>query len=45
LEKAITEERSRLARNLHDSVTQSIFSVTLTAEAAKILIDRDKEYV
>jgi signal transduction histidine kinase len=43
LEKAINEERSRLARNLHDSVTQSIFSVTLTAEAAKILIDRDKE--
>ncbi|MFC1936785.1 sensor histidine kinase [Chloroflexota bacterium] len=43
LEKAITEERSRLARNLHDSVTQSIFSVTLTAEAAKILITRDKE--
>jgi signal transduction histidine kinase len=43
LEKAITEERSHLARNLHDSVTQTIFSVTLTAEAAKILIDRDKK--
>ena len=43
MEKAISTERSRLARNLHDSVTQTIFSVTLTAEAAKILIDRDKE--
>jgi len=43
LEKAVAAERSRLARNLHDSVTQTIFSVTLTAEAAKILIDRDKE--
>jgi signal transduction histidine kinase len=43
MEKAISAERSRLARNLHDSVTQSIFSVTLTAEAAKILINRDKE--
>jgi len=35
------EERSRLARNLHDSVAQTIFSMTLTAEAAKILVDRD----
>jgi signal transduction histidine kinase len=43
LEKAVSTERSRLARNLHDSVTQTIFSVTLTAEAAKILIDQDKE--
>ena len=35
------EERNRLARNLHDSVTQTIFSLTLTADAARILIDRD----
>jgi signal transduction histidine kinase len=37
------EERNRLARNLHDSVTQTIFTMTLTAEAAKILIERSKE--
>lgn len=34
---AIMEERSRLARDLHDSVTQSLYSVTLFAEAAKRL--------
>jgi signal transduction histidine kinase len=34
-------ERSRLARELHDSVTQTIFSLTLTAQAALLLADRD----
>jgi len=37
----VTQERNRLARDLHDSVTQSIFSMTLTAEAARILLERD----
>jgi PAS domain S-box-containing protein len=37
LEKAITEERSRLARDLHDSVTQSLHSSTLLAEAGQRL--------
>ena len=37
----MTQERNRLARDLHDSVTQSIFSMTLTAESAKILLERD----
>ena len=32
---AISEERSRLARDLHDSATQSLFSVTLYAEASR----------
>ncbi len=38
MEHAITEERNRLARDLHDSVTQSIYSLTLLAEAGKRMI-------
>ncbi len=38
LERAITEERSRLARELHDSVTQSLHSSTLLAEAGQRLV-------
>ena len=34
----IIEERSRLARELHDSVTQSLYSVTLFAEAGRRMI-------
>ncbi len=34
-------ERHRLARDLHDSVTQSLFTVTLMAEAAQAMIERD----
>lgn len=33
-ELAVVEERNRLARDLHDSVTQSLYSVTLFAQAA-----------
>jgi signal transduction histidine kinase len=40
-ELAAAQERNRLARELHDSVTQTIFSMTLTAEAARILLERD----
>lgn len=32
---AVVQERQRLARELHDAVTQSVYSVTLMAEAAK----------
>lgn len=32
---AVMEERSRLARDLHDSVTQSLYSLTLFAEAGR----------
>ena len=42
---AIVEERSRLARELHDSVSQTIFSLTLTAQAARLLLDRDPSRV
>jgi signal transduction histidine kinase len=40
-ELAIIEERNRLARELHDSVTQTIFSMTLTADSARILLEKD----
>jgi len=40
-ELAIMEERNRLARELHDSVTQAVFSMVLNAEAASTLIERD----
>jgi len=35
---AVVEERNRLARDLHDSVTQSLYGVTLFAEAADRLL-------
>jgi signal transduction histidine kinase len=40
-ELSVVEERNRLARDLHDAVSQTLFSLTLTAEAAAELIDRD----
>ncbi len=36
---AVREERDRLARDLHDSVTQSIYSSTLFAEAGQRLVE------
>jgi len=38
---AVVRERGRLARELHDSVTQTLFSMTLTTQAALMLVDRD----
>ena len=35
------EERQRIARELHDAVTQKLFSLRLTADAAAALVDRD----
>jgi signal transduction histidine kinase len=40
-ELSIAEERNRLARELHDSVTQKLFGLVLSAEAAATLVDRD----
>jgi signal transduction histidine kinase len=40
-ELSIVEERNRLARELHDSVTQTLFSLSLTAESAATLADAD----
>jgi signal transduction histidine kinase len=40
-ELAVVQERNRLARSLHDSVSQTVFSMTMMAEAARILFDRD----
>jgi PAS domain S-box-containing protein len=40
-EAAALEERARLARELHDSVTQALFSMTMHAEAAQIALQRD----
>ncbi|NCF65888.1 MAG: GAF domain-containing protein [Chloroflexi bacterium] len=37
-QSAVIEERERLARDLHDSATQSLFSLTLFAAAARELV-------
>lgn len=40
-ELVAANERSRLARELHDSVGQMIFSATLTTRSAQILVEKD----
>jgi signal transduction histidine kinase len=40
-ELAAARERNRLARELHDSVSQVIFSIRLTSQSARILLDRE----
>ncbi len=42
-ELAAEQERNRLARELHDSVTQTVFSMNLTVQAARLLLARDKD--
>jgi signal transduction histidine kinase len=37
-ERAVLEERQRLARDLHDSVTQALYGITLHAQAAGRLL-------
>jgi signal transduction histidine kinase len=38
---AVEQERSRLARELHDSVTQTVFSMNLAAQSARLLVNQD----
>ena len=42
-EEAISSERSRLARELHDAVTQTLFSTTLTAEVLPRIFEKNPE--
>lgn len=42
-ELAITAERARLARELHDAVAQKLFALRLTAQAASSLVESDPE--
>jgi signal transduction histidine kinase len=40
-ELSVMQERSRLARELHDAVTQKLFSIRAHARAAAVLVQRD----
>ena len=42
-ELAAGEERAHLARELHDSVTQALFSMTLVTRSVELLLERDPE--
>jgi PAS domain S-box-containing protein len=41
--KAALEERQRLARELHDSVSQALYGIALGAKTARTLLDQDPE--
>lgn len=38
---AVTEERQRLARELHDAVSQQLFAISMTATALRRTMDKD----
>ena len=42
-ELAAGEERAHLARELHDSVTQALFSMTLVARSVEMLLEKDPD--
>ena len=44
-ELASSEERAHLARELHDSVTQALFSMTLLSRSAELLLQKDPAQV
>lgn len=43
--KAILEERQRLARELHDSVSQALYGIALGTKTARNLLNRDPQLV
>jgi signal transduction histidine kinase len=40
---SVLEERARLARDLHDAVSQKLFSIRVKARAAAVLVSREPE--
>lgn len=44
-ELAALQERNRLARELHDTASQYIFSISLTTRTAQLLLDKDPSRV
>ena len=42
-EMAVAAERNRLARDLHDAVTQTLFSASLIAEVVPRILEKNKE--
>lgn len=40
-ELAAVQERNRLARELHDTISQHIFSISLTIRSAQLLLEKD----
>lgn len=42
-ELSAEQERNRLARELHDSVSQTIFSISLTTQSARMLLEKDPQ--
>lgn len=44
-ELSAIQERNRLARQLHDSVSQTIFSISLRTRATQMLLEREPERV
>jgi two-component system, NarL family, sensor kinase len=42
-ELAVLEERTRLAREIHDTLAQQLTGIVLNLEAAEALLDRDQE--
>jgi signal transduction histidine kinase len=44
-EHATLQERDRLTRELHDSVSQTLFSISLIAQSARIQIEKDPQTV
>ncbi|XID93287.1 histidine kinase [Paenibacillaceae bacterium WGS1546] len=43
-EAAVLEERKRLARDLHDTVSQQLFALHMSASSLPMLLERDKEH-